>query len=69
MQKLIHERTSVNKFYIVERNDMALRQEENIKRLIQIHVNDMDRISQELFSSKKNCVTRKERKQLKTKQI
>jgi len=25
MQKLIHELTSVNKFYIVERNDMALK--------------------------------------------
>ena len=49
MEKLIHEPTSVNKFYIVDRNDMALRQEENIKRLKQIHVNDMDRI----FSSKK----------------
>ena len=56
MQKLIHELTSVNKFYIVERNDMALRQEENIKRLKQIHVNDMDRISQELFSSKKTVL-------------
>jgi len=56
MEKLIHEPTSVNKFYIVDRNDMALRQEENIKRLKQIHVNDMDRISQELFSSKKTVL-------------
>jgi len=65
MQKLIHERTSVNKFYLVERNDMALRQEENIKRLIQIHVNDMDRISQELFSSKKKLCYKKGKKTIK----
>jgi len=56
MQKMIHELTSANNLYIVERNDMALRQEETIKRLKQIHVNNMDRIKQELLSSQQKSV-------------